>query len=223
MKKTQVINLDPIDRKKKLGLFSKLIRTRYHGGKVIKKTDKFGHYLFCGKQRSGKSVSVLWYAEKLAKRYKRKGFEVDFYSNVNIGKPVDKFTLYDVIKSFDPYAKVVRIVIIDEIHAYFPKESRDKKTIEINEKLISLFSQLGKRNTYILSTAQIYGRLDKSLREQCLYMVNCTNTLAGRIKNEFIDGDDIMVDELGRWAGNPTVIHIHGLPKTKYDTKLIIE
>lgn len=240
MKKTQVINLDPIDRKneKKLSLIGKLMITRWYAGKPIIKTEEFGHYMFTGKQRKGKSVSVIWYMEKLAKRYKKKKIscvdtdgkvfkfkekpKIKVYSNMGIGGKINRKTIYDTIYNFDPYANEVRFILIDEIHTYFPREGMDKEGLEIKNKLINIFCQLGKRNTYILSTSQVYGRVEKSLREQCLYMINCTTTISGKLKNEFIDGDDIICDELGRWAGKPKMICIHGLPKTKYDTKLVI-
>jgi len=55
-----------------------------------------------------------------------------------------------------------------------------------------------------------------------LFMINCSVTWRNLLKNEFIPGDDIICDELGRWAGNPKFIRIHGLPSMKYDTKLVI-
>lgn len=222
MNKQTVINLDPIDRAKKVGIFGRLLMTRFYGGKSIKKSEPFGHYMFCGRQRSGKSVSCTWYAEKLAKRYRKKGFDVKVFSNIQIGLPVNRKNLFETINNFDPYQKEIRIVIIDEIQTYFPRDSKDKDTTKIVDDLISIFCQLGKRNTFILSTSQLYGRVNKSLREQCLFMINCKPTFNGKIKNEFIDGDDILCDELGRWSGKPSKIYIHGLQKVSYDTKLII-
>jgi hypothetical protein len=240
MKTPSVINLDPIDakNKKKLSLIGKVMITRIYGGKTVKKSEPFGHYMFCGKQRSGKSVSAIWYMEKLAKRYKKKRVQqidekgkvklfkekptLKLYSNIGLGKKIDRKNLYETIKDLDPYANEVRFIIIDEIHTYFPREGMDKEGAEIKNKLINIFCQLGKRNVYILSTSQVYGRVEKSLREQCLFMINCKTTVRGKLKNEFIDADDILCDELGRWAGKPKSIYIHGLPKHAYDTKLII-
>lgn len=221
MKQT-VVSLDPIDRKKKLGFFGKLIITTYHSGKKVKKTDPFGHYMFCGEQRKGKTSSVIWYMERLAKKYKRKKYAVRVFSNFGIGKEFKKEELFELIDKLDPYSKEVRIFLIDEIHTYFPKDGATKSDNELMVKLNTVFSQLGKRNCYVLSTAQVYGRLNKMLREQCLYMVDCSLTLGGRIRNEFIPQKDILCDELGRWAGRPKFIKIHGLGVTEYDTKRLI-
>jgi len=221
-KTDSIISLDPIDRKKKKGPLQRLLITRYDGGKRIKKMEPFGHYMWCGEQGSGKTSSALWYAEKLAKKYKRKGMAVELYSNFGVGRYIEKELLFKTITDFDPVEKKVRIVIIDEIQTYFPKDINDKATQQLKKELIALFSQLRKRSTFILSTAQIYGRLDKALREQCLFMIDCKVSLTGKLVNEFIPQKEIMCDELGRWAGNPKYIYRHGLPKMKYDTKKII-
>lgn len=223
-KQQSVINLDPIDRKNKKnkGIIGRLLITRYGAGKPISKMEPFGHYMFCGSQGSGKTSSALWYAEKLARKYKKKGRPVKLYSNLGVGKSFKKTELFDLINNFDPDDKEVRIVIIDEVHTYFPRGSVDKETAKLRDDLVSIFSQLRKRSTFILSTAQVYGRLDKALREQCLYMIACKVSITNKLVNDFIWGDDIICDELGRWAGIPKYIYKHGLPKLAYDTKKII-
>lgn len=246
MKKTQVINLDPIDRKKdkEKGFIGRLLITRYAGGKKSAPQEPFGHYMFCGKQRQGKSISAIWYMLKLIKKYKKKKLyeiivvdgekqiykkydktpKIYVYSNMGFGQPITRDTLYDTIVQFNEYENAVRFVIIDEMPVYFKGKSKDKEGNIVADKLVGLFSQLGKRNTYIFSTAQVYGRVEKSLREQCLYMVNCKKTKSGKFINEFIDGDEIIADELGRWSGDPKFIWRHGInPTVLYDTKKIIK
>lgn len=221
-KQQSVINLNPVDAKKKKGLIPSLLVTRWAGGKPPKKEEPYGHYMFCGTQGSGKTSSAIWYLERLQRKYTKKGYKVSFYSNIGLGEALTKQTLYDTVASFDPYAKEVRILIVDEIQVYFQRDAVDKQTKHEIDRLTAIFSQLRKRKTFILSTAQVYGRLDKNLREQCLFMVNCKKSFTGKLKNEFIPGDDIVADELGRWSGNPKFIWVHGLPKSQYDTRLII-
>lgn len=240
MAKTEsVISLDAIDRKKDKGIFGRLLVTRWYGGASVIKTEKFGHYMFCGPQRSGKTSSALWYAEKLGKRYKRKRLKyydvelgkwvkmhekprVKIWSNFGVGRKFKKEDLFKLIDEFDPYANEVRIILIDEIHGYFPRGGVNKKDQLLINDLLITFSQLAKRNCYVLSTAQVYGRLDKALREQCLFMVNCKVNLRGRLVNDFILGDDIIADDLGRWAGVAKYVKVHGLSKMEYDTKKLI-
>jgi len=219
-----VINLDPIDRSKKRekGFLGRLLVTRYARGKKIRKMDPYGHYMFCGPQGSGKTLSALWYAERLTRKYKKKGMSVHLYSNIGLGEDVKRANLFDLVNNFDKTDDTIRIVIIDEIQSYFPRGSINKETAKIRDDLNAVFSQLRKRSTYILSTAQVYGRLDKSLREQCLYMINCKVSISNKLINDFILGDDIICDELGRWSGDPKYIYKHGMPISKYDTKRII-
>ena len=223
MKTQSVVALDPIDRKKSPGILGRFFMTRHFRGKRGKKTLPFGHYLFVGKQRQGKTVSAVWYMDLLKRKFEKKGFEVKLYTNLGIGEPVTRSNLFTVLNSILYDKSVIHIMLIDEIQSYFPKDTRDKVTLQMIDQLTGEFSQLGKRQIFVLSTAQVYGRLNKSLREQCLYMVNCRLSFTRRFVNDFIDGDDVICDELGRWAGCPSKIYVHGLPKTKFDTHKLIK
>lgn len=227
MKKTDsVVSLDPIERtrKKQDGLIGRFFKTRHFRGKPMVKTDEFGHYLFVGKQRSGKTVSCLWFAEYLMKRYKKKNKNIILYSNMGIGLPVNRLNLHSLLTDIEYNEKNIYIFILDEIQSYFPKDTKNKILLDMIDQLTGDFSQLGKRQIYVLSTAQVYGRLNKNLREQCLYMVDCRRAIfSGKCVNDFILGDDIMCDDLGRWSGIPKKIYVHGLPKIKFDTHLLIK
>lgn len=225
MKTQSVVSLDPIDRnnRRRAGPIGRFFKTRHFKGKGIKKTDPFGHYLFVGRQRSGKTVSAIWYYEYLKKRYERANKRVVLYSNMGFGLPVYKVNLPSVIRSLKYDEKIVYIFIIDELQSYFPKDTKDQSTLQLIDQLTGEFSQLGKRQIYVLSTAQIYGRVNKNLREQCLYMVNCRKSrISNKVVNDFIDGDDILCDDLGRWSGEPVRILVHGLPESKFDTHRMI-
>lgn len=224
-KQQSVVSLDPIDvtRKRQDSVFGRLLKTRPHGGDPVLKTAEIGHYLFCGKQRGGKTVSALWYAEQLIHKWTSRGKKIVLYSNMGIGNRISKLTLLPTIQAIEYDPDVIHIIIIDEIHGYFPKDTKDKLTLTIIDGLTQSFSQLGKRQIYVLSTAQVYGRVHKNLREQCLYMVNCRRSrISRKVVNDFIDGDDVLCDDLGRWSGVPKVIHTHGLPKMKFDTHQMI-
>lgn len=220
-----VINLDPIDRKNKQrsGVVGRFFKTKHFKGKGINPLEPFGHYLFAGRQGGGKTLSALWYFEYLKKRYEKRNKRVLFYSNMGIGIPINKFTISSTIRSISFDKNNIHIFLIDEIQAYFPKDTKDTLTLAEIDKLVSDFSQLRKRSIFVLSTAQIYGRVNKSLREQCLYMINCRKSkVTNKIVNDFIDGDDILCDDLGRWSGEPVRIMVHGLPNTRFDTHRLI-
>lgn len=234
-KQQSVVSLDPIDRSRKQqnALLPRLFKTRWSGGKTPHKEIPFGHYLFCGSQGSGKTASALWYANYLQKRYRKiKGadgkfhaVQWDIYSNIGYGKSTALSTCVDTFMRFtardeNPYK--FRLIILDEIQSFYGRDTMGRYAKENLSRLCGIFSQLRKRNTFVLSTAQVYGRVDKSLREQCLFMVNCRKTFTGRLSNEFISGDDIICDDMGRWSGIPKKIFVHGLSKIRYNTAKII-
>lgn len=94
MRKTQsVVSLDPIDvnNKRNNSVIGRLFKTRHFGGKNIKKEIPYGHYMFCGSQGGGKTASMLWYFERLAKQYKKRGWKINHvYSNLGIGEKITK-------------------------------------------------------------------------------------------------------------------------------------
>lgn len=227
MRQQSVVSLDPIDRsrKKQDGLISRFFKTRHFGGKKGQFPDPYGHYLFVGKQRMGKTASMIWYYDRLSQRYKRKKKEVILYSNLGLGFPLKMTTLHDLLMNIQYDPNKVYFFLIDEIQSYFPKDTKQADILKRIDQLTGDFSQLGKRQIYVFSTAQVYGRLNKNLREQCLYMVDCRRSFfTKKFVNDFIDGDDIMCDDLGRWSGIPKKILVHGLSKISYDThKMITE
>lgn len=222
-----VVTLDPIDRTRKQqdSVLSRFFKTRHFGGKRGDFPDPFGHYLFVGKQRMGKTASLCWYYDRLSKKYKKQGKEVITYSNLGFGLPLTMKSLHDLIVNIQYDKNKVYFFLIDEIQSYFPKDTKNKELLDMIDKLTGDFSQLGKRQIYVFSTAQVYGRLNKNLREQCLYMVNCRRSFfTKKFVNDFIEGDDILCDDLGRWSGVPRFIFVHGLAQINYDThKLITE
>lgn len=227
MKAQSVVSLDPIERsrKKQDGLISRFFKTRHYGGKSATFPDPFGHYLFVGKQRMGKTASMIWYFDFLVKKYKKKGKKVFVYSNLGIGAVLTRDTLHDLLVNIEYDPDKVYFFLIDEIQSYYPKDTKNMHLLKMIDQLTGDFSQLGKRQIYVFSTAQVYGRLNKNLREQCLYMVDCRRSMFTRkFVNDFIEGDDVLCDELGRWSGIPKKIYVHGLSKLVYDThRLIVE
>lgn len=219
-KTPSVVSLDPIDRQKRDGIIGRFLKTRRFGGKSPKKSKPYAHYMFCGRQRQGKTVSCVWYADRLMKQYSKAGFKVYLFSNIGLGIPVKRSNFFTILNSIEFNREKVYIFIIDELQAWYPKDTKDKTLLLDIDRLTAEFSQLGKRQIFVLSTAQIYGRVNKNLREQCLYMVDCRlSKLTGQCINEFILSDDILCDDLGRWSGNPQKIYVHGLSKNlSFDT-----
>ena len=228
-KAQSVVSLDPIERNRRRqdSVIGRMFKTRHFGGKGIKPDLPFGHYMFCGKQGGGKTASMLWYFERLGKDYLKKHWKINkVYSNFGICEKIEKADLFEKIYNLPAVQrdeKILNFVLIDEIQSYFPKDFSDRQTKEMIGQLVGCFSQLRKRHCFVFSTAQVYGRLDKTLREQTLFMINCRKSfISNRIVNDFIPGDDIMCDDLGRWSGIPSKIYVHGLSTVNYDSSQLI-
>jgi hypothetical protein len=223
-----VINLDPIHQKygNDDGVLAKLVKTRFGGGASIKNNLPFGLYIFCGQQGGGKTLSAIWYYERLRRMYEKKGFKVNIWSNTPIDckyTPVNFSNVYNTIYDINEKNEDINIFILDELQVYFPRDTKDKNKLFTISQMLDVMGQLRKRRVFILGVAQIFGRVDKSFREQALYMVNCRKNWSKRkLVNEFINAKDILCDDLGRWSGHSTVIWRHGLPKTRFNTRFII-
>ena len=219
-----VVNLDPIavNKRKQPGLIGRFFMTKHFRGKHLDKCPDFGHYLLCGPQGSSKTSSAIFLVEYYTKKYQKQKKNVVIFSNMGIGHQISKFTIHPTFVKCEYDPNTIYIFLIDEIHTYFPKDTKDKVTLLEIDKLTSDFSQLRKRQAYVFSTSQVYGRVNKNLREQCLYMVACKRSFFNKCVNDFIPGDDIMCDDLGRWSGTPKYIFVHGLPKTQFDTHKLI-
>lgn len=226
-KNQSVINLDPIERtqRQQNSILSRFFKTRRYGGKPMKKTEDFGHWLFVGKQRAGKTASMIWTFEQLVKKWKKKNKKIIVFSNMGIGIKITRSNFLQVIQQIEYDEEYIHIFLIDEIQAWFPKDTKQRELLKMIDDLTGEFSQLGKRQIYVLSTAQVYGRLNKNLREQCVYMINCRGSIFRNMAvNDYILGEDVMCDELGRWSGIPIRIKIHGLAKkTVFDTHKRVE
>ena len=135
-KPQSVVTLDPIDRrnKKRSGPIGRFFKTKHYKGKKMQKTDPFGHYMFVGKQRSGKTVSAIWYMEFLKKRYEKSGKKVVIFSNLGFGQPVNKASLSSIIKQVHFDSQIVYIFLIDELQSYFPKDTK-KHRLKSSKKL----------------------------------------------------------------------------------------
>ena len=158
MRAQSVVSLDPIDvsRKKQPGFFGRLFLTRHFRGKPMKKTDAFGHYLFTGKQRSGKTTSAIWFRDHLVKKYTKRGKHCVLYDNMNLGGiPVFKYNFHGLIANCKYDKDTIYIFLIDELQSWYPKDTKDSETLRLIDILTGQFSQLGKRQIYVLSTAQI--------------------------------------------------------------------
>lgn len=152
------------------------IQAAYYTAKYLVDNPQYfrpdGIWVFCGPQGSGKTLSAVQTARKMADEYP----EAKVISNVD-------FTLSDGAKPypFTDYAQLSSedngiaglIFVLDEIHVLW--NSLESKSIPISD--MSALCQMRKSRRVILGTSQVYGRIAKPIREQLKYVITCHNYL----------------------------------------------
>lgn len=131
-----------------------------------------GIWVFCGPQGSGKTLSAVQCARKMAREYP----QARVISNLD-------FELYDGERpeEFNDYAQLSEedngiaglIFVLDEIHVLW--NSLESRSIPISD--MSALCQMRKSRRIIIGTSQVYGRIAKPIREQLKYVILCHNFL----------------------------------------------
>jgi len=130
----------------------------------------FGLKMFCGKQGSGKTMSMVWYLDRLRKRYPRALIFTNF-SYCHQTAPLEN--LNDLLKYRNGTDGV--IFALDEIQNEFSSASSK----DFPETLLSEITMQRKQRMTILASSQVFSRIAKPLREQCFEVMYC-QTFFGR-------------------------------------------
>lgn len=158
--------------------------------KGFKKLDnKFGLYLYTGKQGKGKTFSAIKFCEK----YRQKGYYVvtnikSYSKNKNCIYIQNIFEIIQFCKMYE--GKYKFIVFFDEIFTVLTKN------VALDSEILSFLSQLRKRNIILVSTAQEWSEINITFRRYCRYQINCNMISLPIIKiavciNTLNDGDNI--------------------------------
>lgn len=163
--------------------------------KGFKKIDnKFGLFLYTGKQGKGKTYSAVNFAikQKLANDYiiitNVKSFNV-FDDTVYIE---DIFDMIDYCVQLEKEGKKF-LIFFDEIFTCLEKLG------PLNKKVLSFLSQLRKRQIIFVSTAQEWAEIQITFRRYCRYQISCNMialpfTKTAIVINQVNDGDLIRWD-----------------------------
>lgn len=142
--------------------------TRKNGKNEFK---EYGFTFFVGRQGSGKTMSMVYYLERMKSIYPDCVIVTNFEYYLSDFIMTDWNDLLNIRNGEDGV-----IFAIDEIHSeYSSANSRN-----IPESLLSEISQQRKQRVKIVGTAQFFSRVAKPLREQAFSVVQCEN-LFGRL------------------------------------------
>lgn len=162
----------------------------------------YGFWLFCGLGGSGKTISMVEYLNRMKKRYPKVKIYTNFNCEISDGIvddwrdivnlenyeliEVDEnryFELDDYNRFYDRnndkfYEKKHQGIIFgfDEIHLTFA--SQNWKSCP--ENMLEYISQQRKFRKHIIASSQVFTRIDKKLREQTNFVIECKSLFGGR-------------------------------------------
>lgn len=131
---------------------------------------EYGCWFFVGKQGSGKTVSLVEQLERLRKRYPK----LKIYTNMGYAHETAPLkNLNDLLNVENYNGKFGTVFVIDEIQNEFAASTSQN----FPETVLSLITQQRKNRILILTTSQVFTRVQKPLREQCYRAIECKTYL----------------------------------------------
>lgn len=146
----------------------------YYKNKEWEKFNMFGLYIFIGMFGTGKTISMVHRAYKLAKKYPN----LKILTNIKLVN----FPEHTEIIQLTNFNQIIEVsgdtlILLDEISSIFNSRSWSKNGIPPD--LIGLLLQVRKERKVIFSTAQRFKQVDALIRQITFVVVQC-NTLFGR-------------------------------------------
>ena len=161
----------PYIRYKYLDLFRWLLVDFLERDKHRGEFQEYGFTFFVGRQGAGKTISMVYYLERMKERYP----DCLVVANFDYYRADKVMTDWRDLLNIRNGTKGV-IFAIDEIHS----EYDSSRWADIPEDLLSEISQQRKQRVKIIASAQFFTRVAKPLREQAVTVVSC-NTFLGRL------------------------------------------
>lgn len=129
-----------------------------------------GTQVFCGRQGTGKTISMVYQLQKIMKKYPK----AKVVSNLELNVEFPYIKVHDINELGNALSEVNNgkygvIYAIDEIHTYF--NALDSKNIP--SYIFTQISQQRKQRKLIMGTSQLYLRMAKPFREQCDTLIMC--------------------------------------------------
>ncbi|MBL1231019.1 ATPase [Enterococcus sp. BWB1-3] len=156
-----------------LYLFKDIELARSNKKKGIVNFKEFGLTLFCGRQGSGKTMSLCYYALYIMKKYPT----VKVLSNFGFNYQHEEiFSIYDIVEASEKAEAEGydgTLILWDELQNDFDSYSK------VSTEVLAFITQQRKRCVKILATSQVFTRVSKPLREQTFEVVEC-RTFFGR-------------------------------------------
>lgn len=177
--------------------------------------EEYGLHMFCGRQGSGKTISLVQLLIEMKKKYPKVKIATNmFYKNED--------GIVDHWKSIVNQNNGTngQIIVIDEIQTWFC--SNQSKSFP--PEMITEISQQRKQRKMIVGTAQVFSRIAKPIREQTTY-VYCPHTFMGCLTIVRVSRPEFWNDEkqkFEKYIRNYFFVH-DDVIRNSFDTFLKIE
>lgn len=181
----------------------------------------YGIYCYCGKQGSGKTLSITEYCNDKIDSDKSKNV---LFMNLKSYNKKDYVYLKDLKDLLKLRNRTDIVIVFDEIFTEITKLSKlDQETMKA---VMDFLSQMRKRRIILLTSCQEWRLLPLYFRLYCRYQINCrlikVPIIGGILVKNIIDGDNIKWSEedqdfVGELIEN-TISHTRLSVANSYDT-----
>ena len=150
--------------------------------------DRYGFWLYCGLMGSGKTVSMTEYIYRMKQKYPKLHIAGNF-THALLDETFQ--TWQDLIKIQNPLGvKYGVLIAFDEIHLTFASDNWKSAP----DNLLEYISMGRKNHKQIIASSQVYNRVNKKLREQTNYIVECKTILNRWTFNKAFITEEYMVN-----------------------------
>lgn len=159
--------------------------------KEIKPFDYYDVYLFCGRVGCGKTISMIEKANRIKQRYPKVKIYSNFDCDISDGKIEYWEQLRDLTNRDEMGNEQGILFLFDEIHLTFASEAWQAAPAD----LLSYISLQRKNKKCIFASSQVWTRVNKVIREQADYVIECKSFFKSRIvRNKYYLQEDYAVN-----------------------------
>ncbi len=190
----------------------------------------YGFHIFCGLGGSGKTISIVNYLLAMKQKYPKLKIYTNFYFPAGDGiiknwKDLIEITNYEEVEILkEEYEKLKKYKTNKEGKEFYIKDEKFFKIInhgvlfgfdEIHmtlnsdkwkdrpDDLLYYISQQRKMHKQIVASSQVFTRIDKILREQTNFVVECNSFLLGRlVVNRYYHTEEYIANDEKKDKGN---------------------
>lgn len=145
---------------------------------------EFGLTLFTGRQGAGKTMTLVFEAERLRQKYPNL-YICSNFGYIHENEPLRELSdIANAVMKANQQESDGVLILWDEIQNDFDSFSK------VSRDVLAVVTQQRKQKIKILGTSQVFTRVSKALREQTFEVVVC-NTIMGRYtRGRFYDAEE---------------------------------